>query len=102
MKRIFLLLCLVAGLANAGLRLDDGPTMAGDHLVWRNEHGWDFVLTREKPDWCKGFEMMYSMSPKGEAHYGCWRLLNDRVHVEFTGNSLPRNYVWDFKNFRSK
>jgi hypothetical protein len=100
MKKL-LLLCLVAGSANAGLRLDDGPVMAGDHLVWRNQNGWDIVLTHEKPDWCKGLGMMYSISPKGDANYGCWRTLNNRVHIEYQ-NGLLRNFVFDLINFRSK
>ena len=101
MKKICLLLCLVAGSAAAGLRLDDGSSVQGDYRIWRNEHGWDFVLTKERPDWCKGLEMMYSVSPKGDSHYGCWRVLNDRVHIEFR-DGLPRNYVFDYRNFRAK
>jgi hypothetical protein len=101
MKRIFLLLCLVAGSANAGLRLDDGSTNSGKYLSWRNEFDVEYVLTYEKPDWCGGTHMMYNVSSKGTAFYGCWRVVDDRVHIQFR-EGLIRNYVFDFKNFRSK
>ena len=102
MRKIILLLCLVAGYASAGIRLDDGPTITGSHLVWRNQNGWDFVLTNEKPNWCDGMDMIYSVSPKGNAQYGCWKLLNERVHIEFKGGYFVNKYVFDFKNFVSK
>lgn len=88
MKRIFLLLCLVAGSASAS-----------EYWVWRNSADWEFVLTFEKPDWCGGMDMMYSVSPQGNAHYGCWRMMNDRVHIEFRSGA---HHVFSAEKFQRR
>lgn len=88
MRIFLLLLCLVAGSANAV-----------EYWVWRNPADWEFVLTYEKPDWCGGMDMMYSVSPQGNAHYGCWRMMNDRVHVEFRDGA---RHVFSAEKFQRK
>ena len=78
MKKIFLLLCLVAGSASAS-----------DYLVWRDESGTEFVLTKERPFICAGMERVYVMDLQGDMQYGCWLKANNRVHI----NLLDRNGV---------
>lgn len=74
MKKIFLLLCLVAGSASAS-----------DYLVWRDEFGTEFVLTADKPFICAGMERMYSTDSQGNKQTGCWLKKHSLVYINLIG-----------------
>jgi hypothetical protein len=73
MKGIFLLLCLVAGCANASER-----------LVWSDAAGVQYVLTQKRiPFYCIGSHEMYTIDQNGNSRSGCWINSFDFVYVYF-------------------
>ena len=72
MKRIFLLLCLVAGSVNAS------------ELVWSDAAGVEYVLTQKRsPFYCIGSHEMYTIDQHGNSRSGCWIRRLDFVYVYF-------------------
>lgn len=92
MRRIFLLLCLVAGSANAS-----------EHLVWRDDSGIEFVLTAKKPFVCAGMKHMYATDPQGNVQNGCWLKTHDQVHINLLGgNGVVGELVLDATKFQRR
>jgi hypothetical protein len=92
MKKIFLLLCLVAGSASAS-----------DYLVWRDESGTEFVLTADKPFICAGMERMYSTDSQGNKQTGCWMKIRNEMHINYISTQgVVEQIVLDASKFQRK
>lgn len=90
--RLFLLLCLAAGSASAS-----------EYLQWRNEAGWDFVLTAEKPFICAGMQHVYATDPQGNVQYGCWLKTHNQVHINLhNSNGAVSELVLDAAKFQRR
>ena len=93
MKKLFLLLCLVAGSANAA-----------DYLVWRDAAGVEYVLTKERrPFYCIGSHEMYTIDQQGNSRSGCWMKRLDIVYVYFNDTKeIEDPLVFDAAKFERR
>lgn len=77
-----------------------GAVSAGEYWTMPTEAGGEIVLTNTKTDTCGDVLLvMYLVKSTQEVIYGCWALLDDRIHVRFD-NGMRRAY--DLSNWTKK
>ena len=86
MKKLLLAAALVCGAIQT--------VSAGGFLVSPTTEGGEIVLTFDKPTACNGLFFMYVVDKKQEPFYGCWALINDKIHVRYD-NGIRRVYGLD-------
>lgn len=64
---------------------------AGEFLVAPTKEGGEIVLTFNTPSACNGLFFMYLVDKNQIPFYGCWTLINDKVHVRYD-NGIRRVY----------
>ncbi len=89
MNKLILSLLLACGVANAE-----------EYWTTPTQQGGEIVLTGIKTDTCGDTLLsMYVVTIDRRVAYGCWALLNDRVHVRYDDGD---RMVYDMKNWTKK
>lgn len=86
MKKLLLAAALACGVVHT--------VSAEGFLVAPTKEGGEIVLTFNTPSACNGLFFMYVVDKKQEPFYGCWALINDKVHVRYD-NGIRRVYDLD-------
>jgi hypothetical protein len=76
MKKLLIALMLASGFATAA-EYYTTPTEAGGRIV----------LTFDKSDWCeKNLYIAYVEMTDQNVLYGCWAIINEKIHVRYNDN----------------
>ena len=82
------------------LILSYGTVNAAEYWVMPTEAGGEVVLTSTRSEICGDVLLvMYLVKSNQEVVYGCWALMDDRIHVRFD-NGMRRAY--DLSNWTKK
>ena len=89
MRKLLITLMLVSGFAKAA-----------EYYTTPTETGGRIVLTFEKADWCeKNLNIAYVEKTDQSVVYGCWAIINDKVHVRYNDNT---RMVYNPKGFEKQ
>lgn len=84
MKKILATAVLAAAALNATAR---------EVWVSKTESGGEIVITAEKSTHCEdSLRSMYLVMSTGEVVYGCWAMIDERIHVRYD-NGVRRAYT---------
>lgn len=73
---------------------------AGEYWTMPTEAGGEVVLTNARSEICgESLLVMYLVKSNQEVVYGCWALINDKIHVRYD-NGIRRAY--DMSNWTRK
>lgn len=64
---------------------------AGEYWTTPTDMGGEIVLELTKPESCEGLFWMYLVKSNQEVVYGCWAMLNDKIHVRYD-NGVRKAY----------
>ncbi len=81
MRKLLLLLAFISGAVHADEWWETDTTAGGK-----------IIITMQTADWCpKGFFIGYLETSKQDAVYGCWALINQRIHMKYN-NGVSKVY----------
>ncbi len=90
MRKLAIALLFVCGIASAD-----------EYWTAKSEGGGDIYLTKEKADACgKNLAVAYVIKPDQSIVYGCWAIVNDKIHVRYNdGHRVAYDFLgWERKS----